>query len=348
MSKLRSRIAEAISMNGPMPVSLYMLMCLHDPRDGYYATRPAFNHDFTTAPETTQVFGELLGLWAAHEWIAMGKPAPFHLIELGPGRAVMMNDALRACASVPGFLEAAQIHLVEASPALREEQSKRLAAYTIHHAEDLDDVPPGPSIILGNEFLDCLAIRQFVRDGKDWRERQVGLDSAGHLVLGIGPPAELPEHVLPAGDEVEAAPALDSFADAIARRLLAHPGRALMIDYGATDHAPRDTLRAYQAGRQISPLADPGASDLTADVDFLRLRLLAEGRGLAVHGPISQQLFLARLGARHRAESLSRANPDRAAEIRAAVTRLLDPDEMGARFHAIALSPPGADTPPGF
>jgi NADH dehydrogenase [ubiquinone] 1 alpha subcomplex assembly factor 7 len=348
MTDLRQRIAEAIRVNGPMPVSLYMLMCLHDPRDGYYATRPAFNQDFTTAPETTQVFGELLGLWAAHEWMALGKPAPIHLIELGPGRGVMMADALRAAASVPGFLDAAQIHLVEASPALRAEQAKRLEGHAIQHHDDLDDVPPGPSIILANEFLDCLAIRQFVREGDGWRERQVGLDTAGNLAFGIGPPADLPGHVIPAADEAEVAPALDGFADAVARRLLAHPGRALLLDYGPADHTPGDTLRAYKAGKQISPLADPGASDLTADVDFARLRALCEAHGLAVHGPISQQYFLARLGARHRAESLSRANPARAEEIRAAVTKLLDPDEMGARFRAIALSPPGAEPPPGF
>ncbi len=348
MTDLRQRIVEAIRVNGPMPVSLYMLMCLHDPRDGYYATRPAFNHDFTTAPETTQVFGELIGLWAAHEWMALGKPGAFHLIELGPGRGVMMADALRAARSVPGFLDAARISLVEASPALRDEQAKLLAQYRIHHHDDLDDVPAGPSIILANEFLDCLAIRQFVRDGEVWRERQVGLDTQGHLALGLGPPGDLPAHVAPKGDQVEFAPALENFADTIARRLLAHPGRALLIDYGPADHSPGDTLRAFQIGRQVSPLADPGATDLTADVDFQRLAKFCEERGLAVHGPTTQQFFLAALGARHRAESLARTNPDRANEIRAGVTRLLDPDDMGATFRVIALTPPGADAPPGF
>lgn len=348
MTDLRQRIADAIRVNGPMPVSLYMLMCLHDPKQGYYATRPAFNHDFTTAPETTQVFGELLGLWAAHEWMAMGKPGAFHLIELGPGRGVMMADALRAARSVPGFLEAARISLVEASPALRAEQARLLSAYTTHHHDDLDDVPPGPSIILANEFLDCLAIRQFVRDGDVWRERQVGLDTQGDLALGVGPPVDLPPHVEPKGDQVEFAPALETLADALARRLLAHPGRALLIDYGPVDHSPGDTLRAFRAGRQVSPLADPGACDLTADVDFQRLAKLCAAQGLAVHGPITQQFFLASLGARHRAEALARANPERAAEIRAGVTRLLDPEDMGAPFRTIALTPPGAVPPPGF
>jgi NADH dehydrogenase [ubiquinone] 1 alpha subcomplex assembly factor 7 len=348
MTDLRTRIIDAIRINGPMPVSLYMLMCLHDPREGYYATRPAINTDFTTAPETSQIFGELIGLWTAHEWMALGKPAPFHLIELGPGRGVMMADALRAAASVPGFLDAARIALVEASPALRQEQSARLASYSPQHYDDLDAVPPGPSIILANEFLDCLAIRQFVRDGSGWRERQVGVDRAGYLAFGVGPPAELPDLLTPIGDQVEATPALESFTDAIARRFADHPGRALVIDYGPDDHSPTDTLRAYAAGRQVPPLSDPGATDLTADVDFPRLARLCNQQSLAVHGPVTQQHFLARLGARQRMENLQRINPDRSADIRAAVGKLVSPDEMGTRFKVVCLSPPGIETPPGF
>ena len=348
MSDLRTRIIDTIRVNGPMPVSLYMLMCLHDPRAGYYATRPALNVDFTTAPETSQVFGELIGLWTAHEWMSLGKPTPFYLIELGPGRGVMMADALRAAASVPGFLDAALVTLVEASPALREEQSTRLAKYSPQHFDDLDAVPPGPSIILANEFLDCLAIRQFVRDGANWRERQVGVDRVGDLAFGIGPPAELPLHLTPIGDQVEAAPALESFTDAISRRFHQHPGRALVIDYGPDDHSPTDTLRAYAAGRQVPPLSNPGATDLTADVDFPRLARLCDQHGLAIHGPVTQQHFLARLGARQRMENLQRLNPDRVADIRAAVEKLVSPNEMGTRFKVVALSIPSAETPPGF
>ena len=348
MSNLRTRIIDAIRLNGPMPVSLYMLMCLHDPRDGYYATRPALNVDFTTAPETSQVFGELIGLWAAHEWMAMGKPAPFHLIELGPGRAAMMADVLRAASSIPGFADAAQIALVEASPALRKEQAARLVAWDITHHDDIDDVPPGPSIILANEFLDCLAIRQFVRKDGAWHERQVGLDAAGNLTFGIGPPADLPEPLFPKGDQVEAAPALESFADAVARRLRANPGRALLIDYGPDDHSPTDTLRAYRAGEQVSPLSEPGATDLTADVDFQRLHALFDQQGVAFHGPITQQAFLNRLGAAERAEALARAHPARADEIRAALEQILSPEYMGTRFKVIAITPKGAPTPPAF
>ena len=348
MGDLRSRILEAIRINGPMPVSLYMTMCLHDPQHGYYATRPAFNQDFTTAPETSQVFGELIGLWAAHEWLAMGKPSPFHLIELGPGRGVMMSDALRAAASVAGFNEAVRVSLVEASPPLRKEQSARLFQRQIHHAERLDAVPPGPSIVLANEFLDCLPIRQFVNANGAWRERQVGLDKSGSLAFGLGPPAELPDHVAPSGDEVEAAPALETFAAAIARRLNAHPGRALIVDYGPTNHSPGDTLRAYRSGQQVSPLADPGATDLTADVDFGRLIRLCAVQGLTTHGPVPQSDFLIRLGALQRADTLSRANPHRAQETRATINKLVDPAEMGERFKVLAITSPGAEKPPAF
>jgi len=348
VSALRTRIAEAIRINGPMPVSLYMLMCLHDPRDGYYATRPGFNVDFTTAPETSQVFGELLGLWAAHEWMRLGRPRKFWIIELGPGRGDMMADMMRAADSVRGFSAAAEIALIEASPALQREQVQRLAPRQVRHFDELGDVPAGPSLIFGNEFLDCMAVRQLVRDGNGWRERQIGLLGPDQLTFGIGPAADLPANVIPAGDQVEVAPALDTLAETIARRFRQHPGRALFIDYGPDDHSPGDTLRAFRAGKQIDPLDAPGQSDLTADVDFARLTRICESEGLMVHGPIRQGYFLTRLGARERAQSLANANPGRAGEIKAAVQKLVAPEDMGARFKAICLAPYGTETPPGF
>jgi NADH dehydrogenase [ubiquinone] 1 alpha subcomplex assembly factor 7 len=348
VSALRERLADMVRINGPMPVSLYMLTCLHDPKDGYYATRAGFNTDFTTAPETSQVFGELLGLWAAHEWIAMGSPLSFRFIELGPGRGTMMADMMRAAESVTGFREAAEISLVEASPALREHQAELLSAYRIQHFEDLEHVPKGPTVLVANEFLDCLPVRQFVRDGNGWRERQVGFDVFKELDFGIGPPADLPPHVIPASDEVEFAVALETVVDVVARRFASHSGRALFIDYGPDDHSPGDTLRAYKAGKQVSPMAAPGTSDLTADVDFPRLAHLAEAHQLAVHGPIRQGYFLRRLGARERAMQLAGANPARSDEISAALRKLTALDEMGSRFKAICLSPKGAEAPPGF
>ena len=348
MSALAQRIIEAIRINGPMPVSLYMLMCLHDPRDGYYATRPGFNHDFTTAPETSQVFGELLGLWVAHEWMRLGSPEKFWLVELGPGRGVMMADLLRAADSVKGFTAAAQIALVEASPALRLQQADALSRHHIQHFDELASVPPGPAIIIANEFLDCFAIRQFVRDGNGWRERQVGLDAAGDLAFGVGPPADLPADVIPVGNHVEVAPALETLITSLASRFRQHPGRALFIDYGPDDRSPDETIRSYKAGEQIHPLAEPGLSDLTADVDFPRLRRICESEGLAVHGPTQQRYFLIKLGAKERTEALIRANPQRADEIRRAVEKLVSPDQMGTRFKCIAMTPHGVEPPPGF
>jgi SAM-dependent MidA family methyltransferase len=348
VNALKPRIIDAIRINGPMPVSLYMLMCLHDPKDGYYATRPGFNEDFTTAPETSQVFGELLGLWAAHEWRALGSPERFWLIELGPGRGTMMADMLRAARAVEGFSDAVQIALVEASPTLRKMQAERLAPRTPKYFDDIDAVPPGPSIIVGNEFLDCLAIRQFVRDRDDWRERQIGSPRSNEIAFGLSPPVELPDGLIPRGDAVELAPALETMVETVARRFKLSPGRALLIDYGPDDHSPGDTLRAFSKRKQVDPLADPGGADLTADVDFPRLRRLAGRESLAVHGPIQQGYFLTRLGALERSRALATANPGRADEITAAVKKLVAPGEMGSRFKAICLAPQGAATPPGF
>jgi SAM-dependent MidA family methyltransferase len=330
-----------------MPVSLYMLMCLHDPQHGYYATRPALNIDFTTAPETSQIFGELVGLWCAHEWLQMGSPAEVRLVELGPGRGVMMSDMLRAGRAVPGFIDAVRVSLVEASPALRLEQQNRLAGRKIEFFQDLEDVPPGPCIIVANEFLDCLAIRQYLRDGNGWRERAIGLKD-DELVFGVGLSAELPPQVIPVGDQVEYAPGLDALIEMIARRFRRDPGRALLIDYGPEDRSPGDTLRAYRRGSQVDPLADPGGCDLTADVDFPRLRRLALSEGLTVHGPMRQGYFLTRLGAWERSKILGASNPARAAEIAAGVTRLTAPEDMGARFKVVCHAPHGAPTPAGF
>jgi len=218
----------------------------------------------------------------------------------------------------------------------------------VKHFEELGDVPAGPAIIIGNEFLDCMAIRQYARDGNAWRERQIGLVGSEDFTFGLGPPADLPKNVAPAGDHVEVAPGLDTLAETIARRFRQAPGRALFIDYGPDDRSPGDTLRAFRSGKQISPLDDPGFSDLTADVDFPRLTRICESEGLMVHGPIRQSYFLTRLGARERAQSLANANSGRASEIKAAVQKLVAPEDMGARFKAICLAPYGSETPPGF
>lgn len=348
MTPLRDRIRDLIAIDGPMPVSAYMMTCLHDPRHGYYATRPGLGRDFATSPETSQVFGELLGLWAVHEWVAMGSPSPFWLVELGPGRGVMMADAVRAASAAPGFSDAARIALVEASPVLVEEQRQRLKGHQVLHFPSLDNVPEGPAIILANEFLDCFPVRQYVRDGNGWRERLVGATDDGDLRLGLGPPAEPPANILPVGDVLEVAPVLSPFIEMLARRFRSSDGRALLIDYGPEDRSPGDTLRAYSQGRQVDPFADPGRADLTADVDFPRLRRIAEAEGMAVFGPVQQGPFLIRLGAQVRARALCAANPSRAGEISQGVLRLVSSDEMGARFKVVCLAPHRTPSPPGF
>jgi len=332
-----------------MPVSMYMMMCLHDPEAGYYATRPGLGRDFTTAPEISQIFGEMIGLWCVSEWRAMGRPAPFHLTELGPGRGVMMADCLRAAGKAdPDFASAARPALVEASPALRAEQASRLAGYAPVFCNSLAEAPGGPGLVLANEFLDCMPVRQFVRDGERFRERLVGTDGTD-LVFGLGEAVILSAaDTQNAGEALEIAFSLEAFLQELAGRILRDDVRALLIDYGPSLERPGDTLRAFRGGEQVHPLENPGSCDLTADVDFGRLRRLAEAAGLACQGPVGQGLFLASLGAELRAARLAGANPLRSADIHAGVQTLLDPDGMGARFKAIRLSGPEAAPSPGF
>lgn len=346
---MKDRIRREIRLNGPIPVSVFMQLALHDRTQGYYATRPGLMRDFATAPEISQVFGEMIGLWAAEEWRAIGSPTPFNLVEIGPGRGVMMSDALRASAIHPGFTDAVTVGLVEPSPALQKEQAKRLSGVDTVWFDDLDKAPAGPSIILANEWLDCLPIRQFVKDGDSWRERVVGLGDNDDLAFGLTPPLkDLPASPPDTQDQWEYSPALDAMVDRLAERLRASPGRALLIDYGVTDFAPADTLRAYSRGKQVSPLENPGAADITADVDFAALSASARRHGLNVAGPIPQGLFLKTLGIEARVAQLMAANPESANDIAKAAMRIASPDDMGVRFQAICLSSPELPPPIGF
>ncbi len=347
MSELLQRLQRAIRHDGPMSVAAYMAMCLHDREHGYYATRPGLGRDFTTAPEVSQVFGELLGAWVVHEWRAMGSPSPFHLLELGPGRGVMMRDMLRAAASAPDFMTAMQLGLVEASAELSAAQVETLGGFDPKHYPSLDKTPDGPAIIVGNEFLDCLPIRQFVVDGEKWRERQVGLDENEELAFGLGPQVE-PLLTVSDCEGVEVAAGLDAVVALLAERFNQQDGRALFIDYGPGEGHPADTLRAFREGRQVDPLAAPGVCDMTADVDFGELARSAREAGLRVGGPVTQGAFLLALGAAQRAEQLARANPERAGEVIGAVEKLVSPDDMGERFKVICLTPAGTGAPAGL
>ncbi len=345
---LKAKLLEHIRENGPMTVAEYMAACLYDPEHGYYATQPAIGGDgadFLTAPESSQMFGELIGLWCAHEWAALGKPA-FNLIELGPGRGVLMEDILRATRKLEGFHDAASVMLVEVSAPLREAQAQRVPG--TEWALRLEDVPPGPSLIIANEFLDCLPIRQFVRGEDGWHEKLVGLDEAEQLIFGLSAAIPAPDSDDAPGTVREIAPGLDALIYELERRLHEAPGRALFIDYGYLSPEGADTLQALKRHAKTGPLDAPGETDLTAHVDFARVAQLALNADLAVAGPLGQGDFLRALGIEVRAEALAAANPAHAERLARELRRLTHADEMGALFKAICLSSPSLPRPAGL
>jgi SAM-dependent MidA family methyltransferase len=316
---------------------------------GYYATHDPFK-DFTTAPEISQAFGEILGLWAAVTWQLLGQPDPVLLVEAGPGRATLMADALRAIARVaPAFHAALRLHLIETSPRLRAIQVERLPGASWH--DSLATVPDAPVLLLANEFLDALPIRQLVRRGEGWMERYIG--EAGFVEVGCTASSILPrfarEGELKEGAIVEISEAAQQFAGDLAGRLAAHSGAALFLDYGPEHSACGDSLQAVRDGRPAEPLSPPGSADLTAHVDFAAIAEVARQAGAAVHGPVPQGLFLARLGLFQRTDRLARNQlPARASALIESARRLAEPDRMGRLFKAMALASPGCSIPPGF
>jgi NADH dehydrogenase [ubiquinone] 1 alpha subcomplex assembly factor 7 len=313
----------------------------------YYAHHDPFA-DFTTAPEISQVVGELLGAWAAVVWQAMGAPAPVILAEAGPGRGTLMADALRAIRqTMPAFAEALRLHLVETSPRLRALAAARLPQAEWH--DRIEDLPPGPLLLLANEFLDALPARQFVRHGAGWAERFV---ADGAFV-------EMPATALPSAaqgwgnDAAEGAvrevsePAL-ALAAHLGARLARSGGAALFLDYGPERSAPGDSLQALRDGRPADPLAAPGEADLTMHVDFAAFAAAARAAGAAAWGPVPQGPFLVSLGLYQRSFRLARANPARAPGLIAAAQRLAEPNRMGRLFKALALADPALPPLPGF
>ncbi len=305
----------------------------------YYATHDPFR-DFTTAPEIGQVFGELLGAWAAVVWGQMGRPDPVLLVEAGPGRGTLMADALRAVGQVaPGFSAALRVHFIETSARLRAVQARAVQTRAVPGAtwhDDVSGLPDGPVILVANEFLDALPIRQFERRGSAWHERFV---ADGGFALQ-------PTPLRLAGDGVvEWCAAAEAWAGLVGVRLARDGGAALILDYGG---GTGDTLQALRGGRPADPLADAGEADLTAHVDFAGVLRAAGAGGAAVWGPVTQGDFLARLGLHARTEMLVRANPHRAEVAREAASRLAAPDRMGTLFKAAAITHPGAPAPPGF
>ena len=304
----------------------------------YYATHDPFA-DFTTAPEISQVFGELMGAWAAVMWQVMGRPVPVILAEAGPGRGTLMADAMRVIGrTAPDFASALQLHLVETSPRLRAEQASRLSVAAFH--DRIEDIPPGPMILLANEFIDALPIRQFVRRDR-WMERFV---DAGAFVEQ---PAEIALGDAPEGAVMEICDMAREIAAHLGARLAMHGGAALFIDYGPAQSGFGDSLQALRGTQKSAPLADAGASDLTAHVDFQSMAEAA--KGAQAHGPIPQGVFLTRLGLFQRNGVLARTQPPaKAMAMIESVRRLAEPDQMGQLFKALALCAPGLATPPGF
>jgi NADH dehydrogenase [ubiquinone] 1 alpha subcomplex assembly factor 7 len=356
MNPLKEQIIALIAQNGPLTIAQFMNVALNDPRHGYYATRPALGGegDFITAPETSQMFGELIGLWCAQSWLEIGAPGLVNLIELGPGRGVMMKDALRAAKALDAYREALSVTLVEASAPLMQEEARTLAGLDISWAPTLDAVREGPSLIIANEFLDCMPIRQFVRTRQGWREKAVGVRD-GALAFGLVTDPLPRDDIIPAalknapeGAIAEIAPALPAFIETLAARLRAHPGRALFFDYGAAETSGGDTFQALRRHASADPLDAPGEADLTAHVDFAEVKRLGEAAGLAVAGPISQGAWLRTLGIETRAAALQKAQPDKAEMIARQLARLTAPDQMGGLFNAICLSSAGLPPAAGF
>ncbi len=309
----------------------------------YYASHDPFA-DFTTAPEISQMFGELIGAWAAIVWQVMGAPAPFSLVEAGPGRGTLMADALRVLARVaPACRAACRVQFVETSPRLRAAQASAVPDATWHDA--LATVPRGPAIVLANEFLDALPIRQFERTAGGWAERHV--QDGALLALPSAAPPGAPAALAP-GSVVERGEAGLAWVAALAARLAQDGGAALILDYGTAHTLPGDSLQALHQGRPADPLALPGQADLTAHVDFAAVAQAGQAAGAAVWGPVAQGIFLARLGLAARTRALATRHPARAAELQAAAERLAAPARMGALFKAVCLAHPALPEPPGF
>jgi SAM-dependent MidA family methyltransferase len=344
---LRARLAAQIAQTGPLTMAQFMTACLHDPEFGYYATRPALGQagDFITAPLVSQMFGELIGLWAASAWEALGGPDTVRLVEMGPGDGTLMSDLLRAARAMPGFLEAADVWLVETSPPLRAAQQARLGD-GLRWAERLDDVPEGaPLILVANELLDCLPCRQFVRGPLGWAEQVVALGPDRDLVFARAPtPVALPD--AREGQVLEISAAQAALGAVLGARLVRDRGAALLIDYGRDRPGFGDTLQALRRHERVDPLACPGEADLTVHADFPAVMAAAEKEG-ARAAIQTQAQFLARMGVGARAEVLVRTRPDQAATIGRQLDRLVGGDQMGELFKACCLFSPGW-TPPAF
>jgi NADH dehydrogenase [ubiquinone] 1 alpha subcomplex assembly factor 7 len=367
MTPLGREIAAMIASDGPMSVERFMTLAAMHPEHGYYRTKVPIGAqgDFITAPEIHQMFGELIGLWAAEVWRAMGEPSVVRLVELGPGRGTLMADFLRAARVAFGFRKALDVHLVEMSGPLAAEQRRALAGAGVPIAwhDSIESLPSGPTITIANEFFDSLPVRQYVRVPAGWCERLVGLNAEGALCFGLAP---APQTGLTAASDTEAARASGAIVEIglvgqrlmgrLAGHIAAETGALLVIDYGHAETRAGSTLQAVKLHQPTDPLHEPGEADLTAHVDFAALARAATAAGGLVHGPVAQGTFLARLGLFERAAALKRkANVAQGAAIDAAVARLAVPGRdskerasMAELFKVLAVTSPGLGMPPGL
>lgn len=367
MTALADIIARRIRREGPISLADYMSLALLHPEHGYYSRRDPLGRggDFITAPEVSQMFGELIGLWCADYWLRSGSPAAFSLVELGPGRGTLMADALRAAAGVPGFLDAKRLCLVEASPTLKAAQREMLAPHRPRWLTSLSELAEGPIILISNEFFDALPVRQFTRRDGLWHENLVDLgpdDRSFRIVVDRAPARHTPllDRLYPSPDENDVAelPGMAlSLVSEITQRLsqpatgpgTSNGGVALIVDYGYYPSQPQATLQAVKSHGRHNPLATPGEADLTVHVNFAALLAAATEAGADTWAPVGQGAFLEALGIETRAATLSaNAGPVQRREIEAAKRRLTDPDQMGVLFKAAALSSPGFPQPAGF
>ena len=357
MSRLAELIRRTIRERGPLDVGAYMQLAMGHPTLGYYATRDPFGRegDFVTAPEISQIFGELLGAALAQRWLDMGRPSPVCLVEIGPGRGTLMADAWRATGTVPGLHAAAKVHLVETSRHLRQLQAAKLQGVPVTWHDSVTDLPDdAPLLLVANELLDALPVRQFERALSGWQERMVTLAPGDRLAFagaGIRSPfhaALMHRHAgAPLGTVIELSPAREAVAAEIARRLVAQGGLALLVDYGSR-RLEGPTLQAVRGHAAADPLEAPGEADVSAHVDFGVLAEFAMASGAMAWGPLAQSELLLRLGAEARITRLAAGQPyERARTLREAAERLIDPAQMGALFQVLALTGDPAP-PPGF
>lgn len=349
MNSLSEIIKAHIRQNGPMTVQDYWMLCLAHPKYGYYMKQDPFGRggDFITAPEISQMFGEMIGIWIADLWLKMGSPSLLVLCEFGAGRGTMMFDLLRATRAVPGFHAALDLNIVETSPHLRAVQKQTLTGYTIHWHDSIETLADlGPVVILGNEFLDALPIRQVVRADTAWRERMIGIDGDG-LGFGLGGEIPLSDKIeTPIGSVFEFSPARDAIWTEMTSRIRAQGGAALMIDYGHAITGFGDTLQAVKGHAYANLLAEPGEADLTSHVNFERLKDIAKGLNPRI---ATQGDFLRRLGIQLRATTLEKAaTPEQAKMLKAGLDRLINDDQMGDLFKVISVSNPPELDPAGF